>query len=115
MLTAIACCGLAALPSSAAADVLVNAIYPSTVSCGQTVELGVWYQSFSGGPAWAKIYVKNSRGITIWHRDVTATTTWRYWRYRGKCGAHYTAVYRTAGGTSRFPFRVRGRAHHRRR
>jgi hypothetical protein len=50
MLTALACCGLAALPSSAAADVLVNAIYPSTVSCGQTVELGVWYQSFSGGP-----------------------------------------------------------------
>jgi len=97
----------AAAPFSASADVLVNAIYPETVSCGQSVELGVWYQSFSGGPTWAKIAVVNSHGVTVWHKSVNATTTWRYWHYRGRCGAHYTAVYKTPGGTSRFPFRVR--------
>jgi hypothetical protein len=105
-MTALVCCGLAVLPPGAGAAVLVNAIYPSTVSCGQTVQLGVWYQSSSGGPTWAKIYVKNSRGATVWHKDVSATTTWRYWHYRGQCGARYTAAYRTAGGTLRFPFRV---------
>jgi len=104
---AFACCGLLALSSSAAADVLVNAIEPSTVACGRSVELGVWYQSFSGGPRWARIYVKNSRGVMVWHKNVTATTTWRYWHYRGKCGARYTAVYKTPSRTARFPFRVR--------
>lgn len=108
LFTALALCGFAAAsPCSASADVLVNAIYPETVSCGQNVELGVWYQSFSGGPTWARIYVENSRGVTVWHKNVTATTTWRFWHYRGRCGSHYTAVYKTPGGTSRFPFRVR--------
>ena len=89
-------------PTLAAADVLVNAIEPSTVSCGQSVKLGLWYQRFSGGPAWARIYVENSRGAVVWHKNVTATTTWRFWPYRGRCGASYTAVYKTPGGTSRF-------------
>jgi hypothetical protein len=107
VLALLAVMGLALFPSTAAADVLVNAIYPETVSCGQSVELGVWYQSFSGGPTWARMDVVNSRGVTVWSKDVTATTTWRFWHYRGLCGTRYTAVYATPGGTSRFPFRVR--------
>jgi hypothetical protein len=95
------------IAGAARADVLVNAIEPSTVSCGAAVKLGVWYQSFSAGPRWATIDVENSHGAVVWHKRVTATTTWHYWRYFGHCGVHYTAVYRTAGGTSRFPFSIR--------
>ena len=96
------------IPATAASDVLVNAIVPSTVGCGKAVKLGVWYQSFSGGPRWAHLSVNNSKGRVVWRRNVTASSAgWRYWRYKGKCGARYVAVYKTAGGTTRFPFRVR--------
>jgi hypothetical protein len=95
------------IPAAATGDVLVNAIVRSTVSCGKAVKLGVWYQSFSGGPRWARMSVKNGQGRVVWHRSVTATPAhWRYWRYKGRCGARYVAVYRTAGGTVSFPFRV---------
>lgn len=107
---ALALCALSLLllPAAAMGDVLVNAIRPSTVSCGKAVKLGVWYQSFSGGPRWARISVKNARGKIVWHRNVRATAAhWRYWRYKGKCGARYVAVYKTAGGTATFRFRVK--------
>jgi hypothetical protein len=51
--------------------------------------------------------IKNSRGAVVWRKNVTATTSWRYWHYKGKCGAHYVVVYRTAGGTAMFPFHVK--------
>lgn len=94
-------------PAVAAGDVLVNAIEPPTVGCGKPVKLGVWYQSFSGGPRWAHVTIKNARGKVVWRRNVVATTTWRYWHYTGRCGRRYVAVYQTARGTVRFPFRVR--------
>jgi hypothetical protein len=76
----------------------------------QGIKLGVWYQSLSGGPRWADLSVKNSKGTVVWHPNLTATSAhWRYWGYKGKCGARYVAVYRTAGGTTRFPFRVKRR------
>jgi hypothetical protein len=95
------------IPAAASADVLVNAIEPTTVSCGKPVTLGVWYQSFSGGPRWAHMTIKNSRGAVVWHKDVRATTSWRYWHYKGRCGARYVVVYKTAGGTAKSPFRVK--------
>ena len=95
------------IPAAASADVLVNAIEPTTVSCGRSVTLGVWYQSSSGGPRWAHMTIKNGRGAVVWHKNVTATTSWRYWHYKGTCGARYVVVYKTAGGTARFPFRVK--------
>jgi hypothetical protein len=95
------------IPAVASADVLVNAIEPTTVACGKSVTLGVWYQSFSGGPRWAHMTIKNARGMVVWRKNVTATRIWRYWRYTGKCGAGYVVVYKTAGGTARFPFHVK--------
>jgi hypothetical protein len=95
------------IPAIASGDVLVNAIEPTTVACGKSVTLGVWYQSFSGGPRWAHMTIKNRRGSVIWRKNVTATTNWRYWHYAGKCGAEYVVVYETAGGTASFPFRVK--------
>lgn len=97
---------LALSPAVAAADVLVNAIEPSTIACGSSIRTGVWYQSFSGGPRHAKIQIENAGGATIWQKNVTATTTWRYFSYKPACGARLTVVYKTAGATSRFPVRV---------
>jgi hypothetical protein len=104
---ALAVVALLAVPAIAAGAVLVNAIEPSTVACGKSVTLGVWYQSFSGGPRWARMTIKNSRGVVVWRKSVIATTSWRYWHFKGKCGARYVAIYRTAGGTAKFPFHVR--------
>jgi hypothetical protein len=95
------------IPAAASGDVLVNAIEPTTVSCGRSVTLGVWYQSFSGGPRWAHMTIKNSSGAVVWDKNVTAKTSWRYWHYKGRCGARYVVVYKTAAGTGRFPFRVK--------
>lgn len=100
--------GVAAVSASAAsADVLVNAIEPPTVSCGKPVTPGIWYQSFSGGPRWARLMIKTRRGKVVWRKRATATTRWRYWRFRGACGTRYVLTYRTRGGTARFPFRVK--------
>lgn len=94
-------------PAAASGDVLVNAIHPSTVACGKSVKLGVWYQSSSGGPKWAHITIETKTGKTVWHKNVVATTTWQYWHYKGKCGTSYVAIYTTARGSAKFPFRVR--------
>jgi hypothetical protein len=102
---AAAACALA--PGAASAAVLVNAIEPPTIACGAAIRTGVWYQSFSGGPRWARISVQDSHGRTVWHKSVTAGSSWRYFSYTPACGARYTVVYDTAGGTSRFGVRVR--------
>ena len=86
---------------------LVNAIEPATVACGATISPGVWYQSFSGGPRWAHISIVNAAGRTVWHKDVTAGSSWRYYRYKPACGQRYTVVYETAAGTTRFKVTVR--------
>lgn len=99
---------LATVPATASADVLVSGI-GSKVACGRAVKPGVWYQSFSGGPRWARIAIKNHRGKVVWRRHVKATTHWRYWRFKGRCGSRYVLVYTVPGGSSRYRFRVRRR------
>jgi hypothetical protein len=93
--------------TTAGADVLVSAIQPTTLACGKAVKVGVWYQSSTGGPRWARITIKASRGTVVWRRNVTAPSRWRYWRYKPSCGRRYVVFYTTAGGTARFPFRVK--------
>jgi hypothetical protein len=51
--------------------------------------------------------INNKRGVVVWHKSATATTSWRYWRYRGACGARYVLIYTTAAGTSKFSFRFK--------
>jgi hypothetical protein len=97
------------VPAAATGDVLVNAVEPSAVACGKSIRLGVWYQSFSGGPRWVRMTIRKRQGAVVWRKRVIATTTWRYWHFKGTCGRRYVAVYQTAGGTSKFPFRVRKR------
>jgi opacity protein-like surface antigen len=93
-------------PRAAQADVLVNAV-PRGITCGDHIQVGVWYQSFSGGPHWARIAIRNSTGRTVFHRRVRATTRWRFWNYWPDCGRRYRVVYTTPGGTVGFPVRVR--------
>jgi hypothetical protein len=96
-----------AIPAVADADVLVNAIEPATVACGKSVRPGIWYQSFSGGPHWAHMTIKNSHKVIVWRKNATATANWRYWHFRGTCGAVYVLTYRTAAGTAHFTFHIR--------
>jgi hypothetical protein len=98
---------LAACPA-AHADVLVNAPPPS-VSCASGIKVGVWYQSFSGGPRWARISIRNAAGATVWQRHVSARTRWRYWRFHGACGRRYAVIYQTHSGRTRFNVRIRAR------
>jgi hypothetical protein len=97
------------IPAAASGDVLVNAIEPTSIPCGKSVTLGVWYQTFSGGPRWARMTIKNAHGTVVWHKNVTATTNWHFWHYKGKCGSRYVAVYKTPGGTAKFHFHVKQR------
>jgi hypothetical protein len=63
-----------ALPASVAdADVLIDTSHLS----GPCIVLGVWYQSFSGGPRTitATVYRGQAR---VARRQLTATTTWRF-------------------------------------
>ena len=63
-----------ALPVSAAsADVLIDTSHLS----GPCIVLGVWYQSYSGGPHTITATVYRSRTRITQHR-LTATTTWRF-------------------------------------
>ena len=71
------------VPAVATGDVLVNAVEPSTVPCGKSIKLGVWYQSFSGGPRWVRMTITNRQGAVVWRKRAIATTTWRYWRFQG--------------------------------
>jgi opacity protein-like surface antigen len=97
---------MAASASFAAADVLVNAPAPS-VACGQSLTLGVWYQSYSGGPRWAHITVRTRAGGLAWSKNISAaTTTWRYWHLKPACGTRYIVTYLTAAGPTRFNVHV---------
>ena len=103
---AAAVAGVAASASVAAADVLVNAPAPS-VACGQSLTVGVWYQSYSGGPRWAHITVKTRAGRLAWSKNISAaTTTWRYWHLKPACGTRYIVTYVTAAGPARFNVNV---------
>jgi hypothetical protein len=96
-----------AVTTTASADVLVSALQPTTLKCGAPVDVGIWYQSFSGGPRWARITIRARSGQLVWRKEATARTTWRRWYVYTLCDQHYVLTYTTAGGTSRFPFYVR--------
>jgi hypothetical protein len=107
LLVAAVVAGALALAATSEADVLVNAIEPSTVACGKAVKPGIWYQSFSGGPRWARMKIKNNHGVVVWRKHAIATTTWHFWPFRGRCGSSYVLIYKTPEGTARFRFHIR--------
>jgi hypothetical protein len=46
--------------------------------------------------------VLSARGAVLARRRVTATSQWRYWRYKPRCGRHYRVRYATFAGVSTF-------------
>ena len=92
---------LAVVAPVARADVLVS--YPgSSVRCGDPIRLGVWYQSYSGGPRNATLEVLSVRKLVLSKKRVTATSTWRYWNYAARCGHHYYVRYTVPKGVQTF-------------
>ena len=98
---------LATAPAAARADVLVSRPAPS-IACGSSIRTGVWYRDFpTQGRRGAAIAIQSSSGATLWRRNVTATGSWRYFRYVPRCGRHYRVHYETTAGTTTFRVSVR--------
>jgi hypothetical protein len=95
-----------ALPAPARAVVLISAP-PSSVTLGRSITSGVWYQSYSGGPRWAKISILARDRRVLWSRQVTASASWKYYRYRPRRTGVYFLRYKTAAGATSFRIRVR--------
>lgn len=89
---------------TAFADVLVNYVPPHVRRC---MKVGVWYQSFSGGPRWAVIKIfRGSAHRAFWSKHTTATAShWKYWSVCPRAG-HYVVRYKTAKGNATFHTRV---------
>jgi hypothetical protein len=100
----VAC--FAACATAAQARVLANA--PASRICvGRAIRVGVWYQSYSGGPRWLRIAIHNPRDAVVWRKSGSATTTWRYFKYHPRRAGFYRTVYTTADGKVAFKTRVR--------
>jgi hypothetical protein len=115
-----ACAGLVALvlvlggslvvAAPASADVLVN--WPGHRVCrGASIKVGVWYQSYSGGPRHYTVDVFAPGGRRVFHSQGRATTRWRFWRVRAAKLGRYRVVYRgsSSQGPWRAAYRVRSR------
>jgi hypothetical protein len=90
-----------ALPATASADVLID---PSHLS-GVCIVLGVWYQSFSGGPhtITAAVY-KGS--VRIARHELTATTSWRFHSLACPAPGTYTVRLSGSGWHTSYPAHV---------
>ena len=86
--------GLTALsPPAASADVITSR--PPAKKCvGKKIRVGVWYQSYSGGPRGVRIRVVGPRGKTVLKKNVRAKTRWRYWGVKLKRRGVYRTIYR---------------------
>jgi hypothetical protein len=92
---------------AARADVLVNAPKRS-ISCGATIELGVWYRDHpTTGHRRTTAEVLSARGFVLFKRTLLAPPEWRFWHYKPRCGRRYTVRYVTHRGTDDFRVRVR--------
>jgi len=96
--------GLVVAAPAATADVLVNT--PRTRVCHHgSLKVGVWYQSFSGGPRQFRINVYGPSGRRVFHQQGRASARhWRFWRIRARRLGRYRTVYR--GSTGNRPWRA---------
>lgn len=104
---AVAACGFAATPSPAMASILINA--PTSASCGSSIVTGVWDRPDGLTQSrTVRIQVRSARGYVLWSKTVKATSSWRYFRYRGRCGRTYRVSYtNTQFGSETYKVRVR--------
>jgi hypothetical protein len=92
----------------ASAGVLVN-YDGGTIHLGQSLQVGVWYQQFSGGPAsyWAGVWsVPAHRWIFTRSGDAPASG-WRMWSVKPPKRGEYHTVYNAHGTRVTFYTRVK--------
>ena len=78
---------------TASATVLVN--QPAASVCeGHTFQVGVWYQSYSGGSRHYRVRVYNPRGVKILDkRGFASAVSWRFWTIRTHRVGRFTTIY----------------------
>jgi hypothetical protein len=96
MLTVLSGAGaVVASAAPASAEVLFNDD-AGTIRPGQYVEVGVWYQQYSGGPSgyWAGVW-SYPQHKWIFTSSGDATTSWKFWWVKPAVRGEYATVYGT--------------------
>jgi|SRR5680860_314439 len=84
----------------ASADVLISAPQ-SRVCVGKTIKVGVWYQSYSGGPRRYRIKVYGPNGGVVFSKSGRARSDrWTYWRVPARRLGTYQTVYRSGANVA---------------
>lgn len=86
---------------AARADVLVN-YDGGTIQLGQSLQLGVWYQSFSGGPSgyWEGVWSVPQHKWIFEHYGTASSGGWHFWYVKPSKRGEYHTVYVTDGHRS---------------
>ena len=112
LLVLVAVAAIAAVPATASADVLIEAI-PKHLVCGDAITPGIWAQPGTTGSRRVRMRAVDKRtGKTWWRKTATARFSgWRNWYLPsgrgGQCGTT-TIIYKGSGFTARFTVRFRG-------
>jgi hypothetical protein len=83
---------------AAGADVLVN-YDGGTIDLGQSLQVGVWYQSFSGGPSnyWEGVWSVPQHKWIFQHYGTANSRGWQFWYVKPAKRGEYHTVYVTDG------------------
>ena len=92
--------GAIALASAGAAgaDVLVN-YDGGTIHLGQSLQVGVWYQAFSGHPSsyWEGVWSVPQHRWIFQHYGTATSKGWQFWYVKPAERGQYHTVYVTDG------------------
>ena len=98
--------GVAVAPA-ASAHVLVN-YDGGTIRAGQYMQVGVWYQQFSGGTRHYWVGVYDPAGRLVFARtDSASPSGWTFWYVKATRKGHYHTLYITGGNSFRVVTSVR--------
>ena len=83
---------------AAGADVLVN-YDGGTIHLGQSLQVGVWYQAFSGNPAsyWEGVWSVPQHRWIFQHYGTATSKGWQFWYVKPAKRGPYHTVYVTDG------------------
>jgi hypothetical protein len=82
----------------ASADVLINDD-SGTIHLGQSLQVGVWYQQFSGGPTgyWAGVWSVPAHEWIFTRSGHASASGWRMWSVKPPKPGEYHTVYNADG------------------
>jgi hypothetical protein len=92
----------------ASADVLVN-YDGGTIHLGQSLQVGVWYQQFSGGPSgyWAGVWSVPAHKWIFTRSGHASASGWRMWLVKPPERGEYHTIYNVDGARLTFSTTVR--------